>query len=136
MRKDLEDKNEFEKKQYVLNLVKGKFKEYSEADMRLMLCHISHYHYGKQKNLLDEERVVYKILLENGVSVGTAYAWFFKTMLPETMEVAIKEHKLTASQAYRLNKNLREKKKVNIGFQIVQEARKLIRDRMYSYGGI
>lgn len=134
MRKELFNKSFLEKKQYILNLIADRFKAYSEAEMRLMLCHISHYHYGKQKSLLDEERIVYKIFLEHDVNVGSAYKWFLMTIDDENMKLEIKDHKLTASQAYRINKNLREKKKLNLGFQIVQEARRIIRDKMFSYG--
>ena len=135
MRKELIDKSFFEKKQYVLNLIADRFKAYSEAEMKLMLCHMSHYHYGKQKAITDEERIVYNILLEHDINVGSAYKWFFMSIDDENMKIAIRDHKLTPSQAYRINKNLREKKSINLGFQIVQMSKKLIRDKVYSYGG-
>ncbi len=93
-----------------------------------MLCHIAHHHYKeKRMDLNEKEMFLYDKLLKYGYNPSTVYKWFLLTKVPEDIKGRIQRQEISQRQALRMASNRKKVKEVNLGFQLMEEARAAIR---------
>lgn len=109
-------------------LIESNFPDVVGDTLMTWLCHIGHYHYDKKKRMLSErELVLYDLLLRNGYNPSTVYKWFLITKVPEDILGRIRRQEISQKQALRMACNRRHLKEVNLGLQLMEAARAVIR---------
>ncbi|HZX44084.1 MAG TPA: hypothetical protein VFF28_00215 [Candidatus Nanoarchaeia archaeon] len=118
----------FEKIKVARNLIDESFPGLDGDSLMTMLCHIAHHHYHeKMMDLNEREMFLYDKLLKYGYNPSTVYKWFLLTKVPEDIKGRIKRQEISQKQAFRMSFNRKRVKEVNLGFQLMEEARAAIR---------
>ena len=70
-----------------------------DGEIRLMLSHCRYYRLGKLKELTGEERALYDLLLQNGLSVRTVYKHFVLLDYPQEVQEMLRNKEISIDGA-------------------------------------
>ncbi len=110
----------------VREMILKEMPQLEKENLRGMFSHIAHYHYKKSLIVTETEMQLYDLLLKNQLNPNTVYKWLLLSKMSTDLKRSVNQGKLTQKQALRLNAERKQKKSINVGLQIINEARNIM----------
>lgn len=130
MRPDWIRKDVYEKVVLVKGIIKStipELKDVDDTDLKLMLCHLSHFNRDDENQTLTElEMILFDTLIRNDISPGTTYKWMCLTSIPKDLFHQLSTGRISQKQALRYNAKRQRDREIEQGLQIMQ----MVRDSM------
>ena len=130
MREDWIRKDVFEKVSLVKGLIHSTItglQKTSDDGLKLMICHLAHFHCNNRKTITENEAIIYDTLIRNDINPSTAYKWFCLTMLPADFRHKMKSGRITQKQALRQAAGRKRDREIRMSLEIMQMVRESIR---------
>ena len=79
------------------------------------------------RKLTNNESILYEYLLKNNLNPSTTYRWFLATRIPADVKEKLEKGQLSVKGAMKISANRRRIKNSNIGLQMMEEIRTIIK---------
>lgn len=79
------------------------------------------------RSLTNNESILYEYLLKNNLNPSTTYRWFLATRIPSDVQDKLSKGQLSVKKAMEISSNRRRVKESNMGLQMMEEIRIIIR---------
>jgi len=118
--------NVFERINYALQVLAPATEGMTEDEIRGCLLHVWELQIGKKKNLSDKERMIYDILLQNGLKPKTLYDWMLMRNCPAHIKEKLRDAKISMKDASAMSRKWRMMMSTKAGKEIMTDIRTVI----------
>ncbi len=119
-------KNVFLKIESVKQKLSPVTSDMNDKQIRNILCHISYFCHGRRKELTQQERETYDLMLKYKICPKTAYQWFYLVGAPEHIKQKVKLREIGYEEACKLKQEWRMMIGTKSSKDIMNEMRRIV----------